>query len=64
MAESLKFICVIIILISSFIAAKSIDGVGRRTCFRDKDCAKNMCPSYLDVKCLKSLCKCARPEFQ
>lgn len=61
MAESFKFICVIIIFLCSFIAAKNIDAVGRRKCFRDDDCAKNMCPSYLVVKCVNGIYKCVRP---
>ncbi|AES69038.1 putative Late nodulin [Medicago truncatula] len=64
MTEILKFVCVMIIFLSSFIVSQNIDSGGNRRCFRDSDCPKNMCPSYLVVKCLRSNCKCVRPGLQ
>ncbi|AES69035.1 putative Late nodulin [Medicago truncatula] len=66
MTEILKFVCIMIIFLSSFIVSQNIDGNtgGNRKCFRDSDCPKFMCPSYLAVKCIGRLCRCGRPELQ
>ncbi|AES69041.2 Nodule Cysteine-Rich (NCR) secreted peptide [Medicago truncatula] len=61
MTEILKFVCVMIIFISSFIVSKR---GGKDKCFRDSDCPKHMCPSSLVAKCINRLCRCRRPELQ
>ncbi|AES69047.1 Nodule Cysteine-Rich (NCR) secreted peptide [Medicago truncatula] len=64
MAEILKFICFMIIFLSSFIVSESLNGHGRNRCFRDSDCPKVMCPSYLVTKCFKKHCRCRKPGLQ
>ncbi|RHN65911.1 putative Late nodulin [Medicago truncatula] len=64
MAEILKFICFMIIFLSSFIVSESLNGHGKDRCFKDSDCPKYMCPSSLVAKCIKKLCSCRKPGLQ
>ncbi|CAL5202629.1 unnamed protein product [Lathyrus oleraceus] len=59
MAKIIKFIYLIIIILSLSFAATNVESLhSHRNCFRDSDCIKENCRRPTLIKCVSRLCKC------
>ncbi|CAL5202627.1 unnamed protein product [Lathyrus oleraceus] len=59
MAKIIKFIYLIITILSLSFAATNVESLhSNRHCFRDSDCIKDNCRRPTISKCLNRLCKC------
>ncbi|CAL5202625.1 unnamed protein product [Lathyrus oleraceus] len=63
MAKIVKFVYVIINILSLFLAATNVESwYPSRRCFRDYECHKNRCREPKIAKCVGGWCNCVKDK--